>query len=144
MACDVKIMARSARLIAGYPRIGGSPDGGLTWTLPQALGYEQAMRFLLENKTVRGDEAFALGMVGEVVDDDAFEARFHEYCQQLTNLSPITARLTKRGVGRAMSIDLEPQLRYELNNIGKAFASHDGKEARAAFLEKRAPVFEGR
>ncbi len=61
MACDVRLMAKSARLIAGYPRIGASPDGGLTWTLPQAMGYEQAMRFLLENRTVEADEASGWG-----------------------------------------------------------------------------------
>src|ERR1051325_3625332 len=56
MAADMRIMARGARLVAGYPRIGASPDGGLTWTLPQAIGYEPAMRFLLENRTVDADE----------------------------------------------------------------------------------------
>ena len=38
MATDVRIVARNARLMAGYTRIGGSPDGGLTITLPQAMG----------------------------------------------------------------------------------------------------------
>jgi 2-(1,2-epoxy-1,2-dihydrophenyl)acetyl-CoA isomerase len=103
------------------------------------------MRFLLENRTVTGEEAFELGIVGEVVDDDKFDARFAEYCQQLTKLSPITARLTKRTVGKATTaIDLEAQLRLEISSIGRAFGSHDGKEARQAFLEKRPPVFEGR
>ena len=69
--CDMRIGAQRLRLIAGYPRIGGSPDGGLTWTLPQAIGYEQAMRFLLENRTVDADEALRLGFVGEIVPDDA-------------------------------------------------------------------------
>jgi enoyl-CoA hydratase/carnithine racemase len=145
MAADIRIMKRGARLMAGYPRIGGSPDGGLTYSLPQAVGYEQAMRFLLENRSVEGDEALALGLVGEVVDDDAFEARFEAYCQSLTNLSPITGRLTKRGLQKATTaIDLEQQMRYELQNIGRAFASRDGQEARKAFMEKRTPVFEGR
>ncbi|MBT6276839.1 MAG: enoyl-CoA hydratase/isomerase family protein, partial [Chromatiales bacterium] len=66
---DIKIMAKSARLMAGYPRIGGSPDGGLSYTLGESLGYEQAMRFLLENRTVLGPEAHAMGMVGETVAD---------------------------------------------------------------------------
>lgn len=145
MATDIRVMARSARLLAGYPRIGGSPDGGLTLTLSQAVGYEQAMRFLLENRTVTGDEARALGMVGEVVDDGAFAARFQAYCRSLTMLSPITARLTKRTVRKATTfVDVESQLRYELASIRRAFSSEDGQEARRAFLEKRQPVFKGR
>lgn len=145
LAADIRLMARSARLMAGYPRIGGSPDGGMSYTLSQLVGYEQAMRFLLENRTVLGDEARELGLVGEVVDDEAFDARFAEYCQQLTTLSPITARSTKRVVREATAHrDLEGQLRYELLHITRAFRSQDGQEARAAFLEKRDPKFTGK
>src|SRR5919106_476894 len=83
MSTDIRLGAASLRFIAGYPRIGGSPDGGLTWSLPQAIGYEQAMRFLLENRTVDADEARRLGFVGEVVDDDRLEPRLAEYCALL-------------------------------------------------------------
>ncbi|MEX2373627.1 MAG: enoyl-CoA hydratase/isomerase family protein [Dehalococcoidia bacterium] len=145
MACDMKIMAQGARLIAGYPRIGGSPDGGLSWTLLQAMGYEQALRFLLENRTVEADEAHRLGLVGEVVEADRFAERFDEYCDSLTHLSPITARLSKRVVRRAAQLpDMEGHMRYELLSIGRAFGSEDGKEARRAFLERRAPEFKGK
>jgi 2-(1,2-epoxy-1,2-dihydrophenyl)acetyl-CoA isomerase len=145
MACDIRLMTRSARLIAGYPRIGGSPDGGLTWTLPQAIGYEQAMRFLLENRTVGADEALALGMVGEVVDDERFADRLAEYCALLAERSPITARLTKRTIGKATTaIDVESHVRFELQSISRAFRSNDAQEARKAFFEKRTPTFEGK
>ena len=144
MACDMRIGAERMRLIAGYPRIGGSPDGGLTWTLPQAIGYEQAMRFLLENRTVDADEALRLGFVGEVVANDAFDARLAEYCAFLAERSPIASRFTKRGITRATRIDLEDHVRYELTNIRRAFATSDAVEARKAFFDKRAPVFEGR
>jgi 2-(1,2-epoxy-1,2-dihydrophenyl)acetyl-CoA isomerase len=144
MACDMRVGAASMRFIAGYPRIGASPDGGLTWTLPQAIGYEQAMRFLLENRTVDAEEALRLGFVGEIVPDDRFHARLAEYCAFLAERSPIASRLTKRGITRATSIDLEPQLRFELANIQRAFQTRDAEEARTAFFEKRQPTFEGR
>lgn len=145
MAADVRIVAKSARLMAGYTRIGGSPDAGLTITLPQAMGYEQAIRFMMENRTVLGEEAVRLGMAGEVVDDDKLADRLMEYCQQLCEWSPITLRLLKRGMARSVEgSDLESQLRYEVGNIRMAFGSEDGKEARKAFLEKRKPVFQGR
>ncbi len=145
MATDVRIVARSARLMAGYTRIGGSPDAGLTITLPQAMGYERAMRFMMENRTANGDEAVAWGMAGEVVDDDKLVARLAEYCQQLCEWSPITLRLLKRGMVKSLeSTDMEQQLRYEVGNIRIAFASDDAKEARQAFFEKRKPVFVGK
>ncbi len=145
MACDVRLVAKSARMMAGYTRIGGSPDGGLTITLPQAMGYERAMRFMMENRTVMGEEAVAIGMAGEVVDDARFTERLAEYCEELCRWSPITLRLLKRGMVKSMeSNDMEQQLRYELSNIRRAFASEDAKEARQAFAEKRQPVFKGK
>src|ERR1700761_725402 len=145
MATDVRLIAKSARLMAGYTRIGGSPDAGLTITLPQAMGYEKAMRFMMENRTVVGEDAVAWGMAGEGGDDDQLAARLAEYCQQLCDWSPITLRLLKRGMVKSLeSTDMEQQLRYELGNIRIAFASDDAKEARKAFFEKRKPVFTGR
>ncbi len=145
MACDARIVARSARLMAGYTRIGGSPDAGLSITLPQMMGYEKALRFMMENRTVTGEEALAWDMAGEVCDDDKLQARLQEYCQTLCDWSPITLRLLKRGIARSYeTTDIESQLRYEVSNIRRAFGSEDGREARAAFLEKRKPVFKGR
>ncbi|MBS0470651.1 MAG: enoyl-CoA hydratase/isomerase family protein [Proteobacteria bacterium] len=145
MATDVRLVAHSARLMAGYTRIGGSPDAGLTITLPQIMGYERAIRFMMENRTVTGAEALQWGMAGEAVEDSKFAARLREYCQSLCDWSPITLRLLKRGMVKSMEgNDMEQQLRYELSNIRIAFSSEDGREARKAFLEKRKPVFQGR
>lgn len=144
MAADIRLMSRGARLMAGYTRIGGSPDGGLTWTLPQAMGYEPAMRFMLENRTVDADEALRLGMVGEVSEAEGFERRFSEYLSELASWSPFSTRMTKRGMHRAVrAIDLEAQMRLELSNIARCFATDDAKEARKAFFEKRPPKFTG-
>ena len=59
MAADVRIAAPSARFHPGYARVGTSPDGGGTWTVTQALGYEGAMRFFLEQRMVVRTRRFA-------------------------------------------------------------------------------------
>lgn len=145
MATDMRLVSKSARLMAGYTRIGGSPDAGLTITLPQALGYERAMRFMAENRSLTGEQAVEWGLAGEVVDDDKFGARLEAYCDELCSWSPITLRLLKRGLVRGVEcVDMESQLRFELANIRRAFASEDAQEARRAFKEKRSPKFAGK
>ena len=88
MCADIRIAAPSARFLPGYARVGTSPDGGLTWTLTEAVGYERAMRFFLEQRTVSAPEALALGMVGEVTEtDEEFEQRFLDYGQVLAGVA---------------------------------------------------------
>ena len=145
MACDMRIGAERLRLIAGYPRIGGSPDGGLTWTLPQAIGYEQAMRFLLENRTVdaRGGAAPRLrrrSRAGRAVRRAARRV-LRVPRRTLADREPPDEARHRAGDD---AIDLESQVRYELANIRRAFATKDAEEAREAFFEKRPPVFHGR
>jgi 2-(1,2-epoxy-1,2-dihydrophenyl)acetyl-CoA isomerase len=145
MAADIRIASDSARFFAGYARAGTSPDGGLTLTLPQALGYERALRVLLEGEMIPAARALELGLVGEVVPQVAFAERFLAYCTRLAAVAPIAARQTKRMLGRStLPANLEAHLRDEITNARRGLATEDGREAVQAILEKRAPVFRGR
>ena len=161
MAADIRIVARNARLIAGYPRIGGSPDGGLSWTLVQAIGYEQAMRFMLENKTVTGEEAVTLGMAGEMAEDEDIRTRVLDaYCQGLAKWSPITGRLTKRVMVnyaadravRASGFDLSRRFgrageggrHHRWRRISTKITSASSGIRFIAPLRERCPVFAGK
>jgi enoyl-CoA hydratase/carnithine racemase len=145
MSADIRVACESARFLAGYARAGTSPDGGLTWTLSQAIGYERALRFLLEQEMVSAAQALELGIVGEVVSQDGFADHFLEYCARLASVAPVAARQTKRMVDRASTpFDLEAHLRDEIANARRGLATEDGREAIAAIREKRAPVFRGR
>ncbi len=145
MCADMRLASSAARFHPGYARAGTSPDGGLGWTLPQAVGHERAMRFLLEQAFVSADEALAIGLVGEVVDAAEFDTRFVEYCEQIAAVAPIAARQTKRLVTRVgLPRDLESHLRDELSYAVRGLRSEDGVEAVKAIMEKRTPKFSGR
>ena len=146
MCADIRLAAPSARFHPGYARVGTSPDGGLTWTLPEAIGYERSLRFFFEQRMVSASEALALGMVGEVrATDEAFEERFLEYGQMLAAVAPIAARQTKRLVsGIARPPDLAAHLSEEIRLTLQAFTTGDSKEAVRAMAARERPIFTGR
>lgn len=145
LCADLRIASAEARFHPGYARAGSSPDCGLSWTLPEAIGRERAMRFLLEPRMHAADEALAVGLVGEVVPADGFDAAFRAYCHKLAEVAPLAARQTKRLVTRAgLLATLDSHLRDELELARKALASEDGREAVKAIFEKRKPEFRGR
>jgi 2-(1,2-epoxy-1,2-dihydrophenyl)acetyl-CoA isomerase len=142
---DIRIAALSARFHPGYTRIAVSPDLGLTVTLPRAIGYERAMRFMLENRTVPAPEALALGIVSEVVPDDAdLDARLLEYGSLLASAAPIAARQTKRLMARAdQPLDLAAHLDLENELVVAALGSQDSQEAIRAMMTGESPTFSG-
>lgn len=145
MNADIRIAAPSARFHPGYARVATSPDGGLTWTLTRAVGYERALRFLLEQRMVPAAEALAIGLVSEVVErDEQFEARFLEYGQMLASVAPIAARQTKRMLVKADApVDLEAHVDEEIALALHGLDSRDSAEAVRAMMAKEKPVFTG-
>jgi 2-(1,2-epoxy-1,2-dihydrophenyl)acetyl-CoA isomerase len=146
MCADIRLAAPSARSHPGYARVGASPDGGLTWTLPEAIGRERAMRFFLEQRMVGAAEALELGMVGEVTDsDDAFAERFLEYGRMLAAVAPVAAQQTKRLVGAvARPAELQAHLDEEIRLTLQAFTTDDSREAVRAMAAREQPTFTGR
>ena len=144
MCCDMRIASSSATFHPGYARVGTSPDCGLTWSLPQAVGHEQAMRFLLEIEFVGADQALNMGMIGDVQPADQFDEAFLAYCSKIAEVAPLAATQTKLQVTKVgLPEDLENLIREELRYTGKGLASNDGREARKAIFEKRKPQFTG-
>jgi 2-(1,2-epoxy-1,2-dihydrophenyl)acetyl-CoA isomerase len=146
MAADIRIAAPSARFHPGYARVATSPDGGPTLTISQALGYEGAMRFFLEQRMVSAAEARDIGLVGEVTESDAeFNDRFLAYGRMLAAIAPIAAQQTKRLVSRVTTpADLPAHLKEEIRLALHGLSSEDSREAIRAMMTKESPHFQGR
>ena len=65
------------------------------------------------------------------------------YCHDLAARSPIALRLMKENINRALTSDLATSLDAEATNMVRTMSTADHREATAAFLEKRTPVFHG-
>jgi 2-(1,2-epoxy-1,2-dihydrophenyl)acetyl-CoA isomerase len=141
-AADIAIAGRSAAFIAAYTGAGLSPDGGMSWTLPRLIGTRRATEMILTNRLVGAEEAAAIGLVTETVDDDQLGARADEVISKLAALSPSSLGATRRLIHQGAVDTLETHLPREAMSIADLAASPSGQEGITAFLEKRKPVFE--
>jgi enoyl-CoA hydratase len=144
LACDLRIAARSARFGQPEVNLGILPGGGGTQRLPRLVGMGRAMRLILTGELIDAETAERMGLVDEVVDDDALRHRTGELAARIAAHSPVALRLIKEAVRAAADMPLSAGLAFERELFVTAFASEDRTEGVAAFLEKRAPAFRGR
>ena len=89
--------------------------------------------------------ALATGLVSEVVPDAQLEAAAQPYIDEMLSTSPMGLRLTKEGLNMAVDAGgLEAAMAIENRNQILCSRTEDAKEGMQAFLEKRAPVYQGR
>ena len=144
LACDLRIVAASAKMTAGYVRRGLSPDAGVSWFLPRHVGLARANDILLTVRDVDATEAERIGLATLVVPDAELSAAVASYASRLAGGAPIAHALTKRLLAATFDRPLDAALRDELTNIKYSFGTRDVAEAMTAFREKRIPRFDGR
>jgi 2-(1,2-epoxy-1,2-dihydrophenyl)acetyl-CoA isomerase len=143
LAADLAIAARSARFAPAYLGVGLTPDASCTFLLPRAVGSKRAMELLLTNRVLDAAEALDWGLVNQVVDDERLAETAEGWAARLAAGPTGAFGALKRLLGESQP-GLEAQLARESDTIAARGASGEGREAIAAFLEKRAPRFEGR
>jgi enoyl-CoA hydratase/carnithine racemase len=75
LATDLRIMARDARLLAGFLKRGMHPGGGHFVILSRLIGREAAAAMALFGEEINGDKAVELGLAWESLDEAAVEER---------------------------------------------------------------------
>ncbi len=144
LACDGIVAGAGAKL--GQPEIRlGVLAPAAAAILPRRIGYTRALDLLFTGRSVRAEEAAALGLVNRVHAADQLDAQVDRLIRQITSLSRPVLALTKRaareGLERPLSGALEHSDDLYLNELMEL---HDPHEGQAAFMEKRAPVWSDR
>jgi 2-(1,2-epoxy-1,2-dihydrophenyl)acetyl-CoA isomerase len=141
LAADIAVAGTSTKLRPAYPAIGLAADGGLTWTLPRAVGAARARHILLTDRVVTAEEAVELGIVSMVVADDAVQAEALAIAEGLAE-GPVGALgRIKKLLRESADRDLDGQLDAEAVAMAESAASDEGREGVAAFFGRRAPRF---
>lgn len=144
LAADVVIATRSAVFLQAFSRIGLVPDAGGSYILPRSVGLARAMGAALFAETITAEQAAAWGMIWEAVPDMDFESHWRSRARALSEGPTEAFKGIKRLMHASLDNGFEDQLALEAQVQGRMGRTHDFKEGVLAFLEKRAPKFEGR
>lgn len=142
MCCD--LILAGANAVFGQPevKLGVIPGFGGTQRLTRRVGAQRALELMLTGRNVRAEEAVAIGLALEVVEEDVLE-RAKVLAATIAANGPVAVRLTKRAVVETDGQTLRNGLAAEASLFGLCFATEDQTEGMAAFMEKRAASFTG-
>jgi 2-(1,2-epoxy-1,2-dihydrophenyl)acetyl-CoA isomerase len=144
MNCDLVVMAENAYIYQAFAAIGLVPDGGATWHLVRTLGRHRAYEVIVSGEKIRAQKCLDWGLCNRVVPEGELMAQALAWAEELAAKSPLALRYAKQALNAAMEMSVGETISYEAGLQHLCINSDDAKEGVAAFIEKRAPRWQGR
>lgn len=144
LAADLAIASEDAKFTLAYTKIGTSPDGGASWSLPRVVGLRKAMELALLSDVIGADEALRLGLVNAVVPPQDLAARVDALAKRLADGPTLAFGRVKALLRGSFERSLPDQFAAEQASFLASVGTADFKEGIAAFVEKRPAHFQGK
>lgn len=144
LVCDFRIATTAARLGSAEVRINQPMTNGSTFLLARLVGEGKAKELGMTGDLLEAEEAARIGLVSAVVEPAALTSTVEELTDKLTRCGPLAVAWVKRCIARSREVDIESAILYENEAATACFASADQQEGLRAFLEKRAPHWQGK
>jgi len=141
LAGDMVVAADNCVLSVAYCKIGATPDGGMSYFLPRAVGYKKAMELALTGARFTSQEAQNWGMINKVVAVDELDDETQKLANSLVNGPRDVLARTKQLFNQSYGDILNKQLDDEAANFAESMLKADFAEGVTAFCEKRKAVF---
>lgn len=144
LAADVRLAAPDARMNVANLKVGlGGPDMGSGYYLPRLIGLSAASAMMFTGDFIDARRAYELTLVAELAEDSsALDAAGDAWAQRMLAASPMGLRQTKRSLNELVDCNgLSAALALEDLQQTVLLETADHREALAAFLEKRTPVY---
>ncbi|MEE8331455.1 MAG: enoyl-CoA hydratase-related protein [Acidimicrobiia bacterium] len=144
MGADLIYMAADAQV--GQPEItlGIMPGAGGTQRLPRLVGVARAKELIYTGRMVDAAEAHSIGIATKVETADALLGVAMADAAELASGPTVALAAAKKAITEGTLRSMDDGLAMETAGFNEAFGTADAREGVAAFIEKRAPEFEGR
>jgi 2-(1,2-epoxy-1,2-dihydrophenyl)acetyl-CoA isomerase len=143
LCCDMRLASTAAKFSQAFVKRGLHPDWGGTYFLPRIVGAAKACELIFTGEIIDAQEALRLGLVSAVYPPEELMAAAQALARKIADGPPIAIRLAKRGIYHNLECDLRQALEYETFAQNICFDTDDAAEGIRAFVDKRAPRFQG-
>ncbi len=144
LCCDFIFINNKTKVGLPEIKLGLLPGGGGTQRLPRLIGTMRAKEMILTGKMITAAEAVAYGIAMEACEPDQLMPTAMALAEELAKQPDIALAEGKRVIDDGVEASLTAALTFEQRVLGTLFATEDGKEGIAAFIEKRDPQFRGK
>lgn len=143
LACDLRVMSADAILMTAFGRVGLPGDFGGSYFMSQLIGVARARELYFLSHKISAERAVELGLSNWAYPPETLLEESLAIARQLATGPGVAYRYMKENLNRAMSGQLEECLDLEATHHVHCLFTADHREAAAAFVEKRDPVFTG-
>jgi enoyl-CoA hydratase/carnithine racemase len=141
LACDFRILVRTARVGLPEARLGATPGAGGVQKLARHIGRGKAMEWIMLARHIDAEEAGRLGLAYRVVEAEALDAESLALAGELMALSPQALAQCKASINVSGDVDLRSARRFGVEALSALVGSADWLEGMDAFVAKRPPNF---
>jgi enoyl-CoA hydratase/carnithine racemase len=144
MASDIRVGTQRSKVAFLFVRVGLSgADMGACAILPRIIGFGRAAELLFTGRTMEGDEAERVGFYTRVTSPEKLREEALEVARSLAEGPNVAHAVTKKCLHDEWSMEINQALDNEARMQAECMKSNDFERAYRAFVEKRAPRFEG-
>jgi enoyl-CoA hydratase/carnithine racemase len=143
LGCDL-IVASDAASFVPPTRRGVIPESGGTWLLPRLVGWQKACEITFLGRKLGADDMQRLGLVNLVVPHADLDPTVADWAQELAAQAPLAIKAAKRTMRLGLDTTFDANAHHVMAELTGLFRTKDFAEAVNAFMEKRAPDYQGR